>query len=81
MVWIGDIMEGDSGLNGLTLWGLDRICATRVLGANKDFPSVVDTQVVASRPRVTWDEAQFAHVPWVSDVGDDDPEQGRRVAA
>src|SRR5215470_18234380 len=66
VVWIGDIVECHSGLNRLTLWRLYRICTTRVLGANKDFPSVVDTQVVASRPRVTWDEAQGAHVPWVS---------------
>src|SRR5215469_14680071 len=81
MMWIGDIVEGNSGLNGLTLWWLDRICTARVLGANKDFPSIVHTKVIASCAWVTWDEAEGVHVPWVSDVGDDDPEQSRRVAA
>src|SRR5215831_10610815 len=52
MVRIGNIVEGNSGLNGLALWRLDRIRTTGVLGSNKDFSFVVDAQVVASRPRI-----------------------------
>src|SRR5215831_4681277 len=56
MVRIGDIVEGHTRLNGLALWRLDRIRATRVLGSNKDFSFVVDAQVVAPRAWIARDK-------------------------
>ena len=45
----------------------------------QDLLLTIDAQVIAPRARITRNERELLHVPWIADIRNDDPEQRLRI--